>query len=97
MRALTRTVAALSLAAPVLLGCAGLAAAHEGGDMGAAQEGSSPEAHFVEVQFIANETTAGIAGSGSFVTPNSVEHFSGFAVADDEGVSGSATDSGASW
>jgi len=94
MRALTRTVAAIGLAAPVLLGCAGLASAHDDGGMGG---GSSPEAHFATVDFIANATTAGIAGSGSFVTPNSVEHFSGFAVADDSGISGSATDAGANW
>ncbi|MFJ5924024.1 hypothetical protein ACIQF6_15645 [Kitasatospora sp. NPDC092948] len=96
MRALTRTVAALSLAAPVLLGCAGLASAHDVDD-NAGMGGSSPEAHFATVDFIANATTAGIAGSGSFVSPNSVEHFSGFAVADDSGISGSATDAGAHW
>ncbi|MFD8479684.1 hypothetical protein [Kitasatospora sp. NPDC059673] len=94
MRALTRTVAALGLAAPVLLGCAGLASAHEDMDEG---KGNSPEAHFLQVDFIADEDAAGIAATGSFVTPNSVEHFSAFALATDEGVTGSATDSGASW
>ncbi|MGW4381264.1 hypothetical protein [Kitasatospora sp. NPDC004531] len=97
MRALTRTVAALGLAAPVLLGCAGLAAAHEG-DLDAANiGGSGPEAHFLDVNFLANADAAGLAADFSSVTPNSVEHFSGATIATNEGVFGSATDSGASW
>ncbi|MFD7641156.1 hypothetical protein ACFV4P_10935 [Kitasatospora sp. NPDC059795] len=91
MRAITRTVAALGLAAPVLLGCAGLAAAHEGG------MGEEPSAHFVTGNFVANEVGAGISATGSEVTENSVEHFTGFAFADDDGVSGSLTESGANW
>ncbi|MFG2694165.1 hypothetical protein ACIHEI_09630 [Kitasatospora sp. NPDC051984] len=95
MRALTRTVAALGLAAPVLLGCAGLAFAGDGG--GIDEMGDRPEAHFVDFDFAANEDVAALAFTASFVSPDGVEHASGVVVASDEGVFGGATDAGASW
>ncbi|MFJ1796899.1 hypothetical protein [Kitasatospora griseola] len=88
MRAVKRVLAVTALAAPLVIGCAGLASAHEG-----AHEG--PEAHFAQAQFIANEEGAGEAGVASVVSPNSVDHIAGWVFAGDEGVSGSFTDSGA--
>ncbi|MFJ8443405.1 hypothetical protein [Kitasatospora griseola] len=91
MRAVKRVLAVTALAAPLVIGCAGLASAHEGGHEG--HEG--PEAHFAQAQFIANEEGAGEAGVASVVSPNSVDHIAGWVFAGDEGVSGSFTDSGA--
>ncbi|OKJ05636.1 hypothetical protein [Kitasatospora sp. CB01950] len=83
MRAIKRVLALGALTAPLVIGCAGLAAADE------------PSAHFSQSQFVANEDGAGEAGVSSVVSPNCVEHIKGWVWSGDEGVTGSFSDSGA--
>ncbi|MFI9787070.1 hypothetical protein ACIHEI_26720 [Kitasatospora sp. NPDC051984] len=87
MRAIKRVLAIGALAAPLVIGCAGLASAHEG------HEG--PEAHFSKSQFVANEEVAGESKVFSEVEPGEVEHGEACVFAGDEGVEGSHTESGA--
>ncbi|MFI9788815.1 hypothetical protein ACIHEI_35695 [Kitasatospora sp. NPDC051984] len=87
MRALKRVLAVSALAAPLVLGCAGLASAH-------GHEGHEG-AEFNQGQFIANEEGAGEAKVHSEVDPCGVEHSKGWVFAGDEGVEGSHTESGA--
>ncbi|MFJ6774790.1 hypothetical protein ACIQOV_28175 [Kitasatospora sp. NPDC091257] len=86
MRALKRVLAVGSLAVPLVLGCAGLASAHDGLD-----------ASWGKGQFIANQSGAGVAGSESSVGPDGVSHIDFWIWADDNGVSGSFTGSSATW
>ncbi|MFF0294566.1 hypothetical protein ACFYS8_35300 [Kitasatospora sp. NPDC004615] len=88
MRALKRVLAIGALTAPLVIGCAGLASAHEGPHEG-------PGAHWSKSQFIANEEGAGFAEAFSFVGPDGVEHGKRWIWADDHGVSGSFIESGA--
>ncbi|MFD8478452.1 hypothetical protein [Kitasatospora sp. NPDC059673] len=90
MRALKRVLAVTALAAPLVIGCAGLASAHEGHE---GHEG--PEAHFSQNQFVANEEGAGEAHVFSEVDGDGVEHGVSCVFAGDEGVEGSHTESGA--
>ncbi|KIQ66177.1 hypothetical protein TR51_00295 [Kitasatospora griseola] len=83
MRAVKRVLALGALTAPLVIGCAGLASADDF------------DAHFDKSQFIANESGAGFANTGSFVDENGVEHHAFWIWADDNGVSGSFLDSGA--
>ncbi|MGX4734729.1 hypothetical protein ACI1MP_01940 [Kitasatospora griseola] len=84
MRGIKRVLAVTALAAPLAIGCAGLASAHEG-----------PEAHFEKGQFVANEEGAGEANVFSKVDEGGVEHGAGWVFAGDEGVEGSHNEAGA--
>ncbi|MFD7529894.1 MULTISPECIES: hypothetical protein [unclassified Streptomyces] len=86
MRTFTRALAVGTLAVPVLIGCAGLASADEGLD-----------ADWGKGQFIANQNGAGVADANSTVSPDGVQHTDFWIWADDSGVSGSFTGSGATW
>ncbi|MFJ6620418.1 hypothetical protein ACIQOW_22965 [Kitasatospora sp. NPDC091335] len=86
MRALKRVVAVGALTVPLVIGCAGLASAQEGLD-----------ASFGKGQFIANENGAGVASTQSSVSPDGVSHADFWIWADDTGVYGSFTGSGATW
>ncbi|MGW1412254.1 hypothetical protein [Streptomyces sp. NPDC002403] len=86
MRTFTRALAVGTLAVPVLIGCAGLASADEGLD-----------ANFGKGQFIANQNGAGVADTNSVVSPDGVQHTDFWIWADDSGVSGAFTGSGATW
>ncbi|MFF0297328.1 hypothetical protein ACFYS8_15780 [Kitasatospora sp. NPDC004615] len=90
MRAIKRVLAIGALAAPLVIGCAGLASAHEGHE---GHEG--PEAHFSQSHFVANEEVAGESKVFSEVEPGGVEHGEACVFAGDEGVEGSHTESGA--
>ncbi|MGW4384443.1 hypothetical protein [Kitasatospora sp. NPDC004531] len=84
MRAVQRVLALGALAAPLVIGCAGLASAHE-----------EPSAHYVHGDFVAGPAGAGEDFIGSFVSEHGVEHIAGAVFAGDEGVAGTGTDSGA--
>ncbi|OKJ03383.1 hypothetical protein [Kitasatospora sp. CB01950] len=84
MRAVKRVLAIGALAAPLVIGCAGLASATE-----------EPSAHFVSGHFAANEDVAAEAFVASFVSPDCVEHIKGEVAATDEGVVGGVTEDGA--
>lgn len=84
MRAIKRVLAVGALAAPLVIGCAGLAAADDG-----------VGAHFDHGQFVANEEGAGLADVSSHVSPDCVDHIKGWVFAGDDGVDGSFTESGA--
>ncbi|MFD8597561.1 hypothetical protein ACFV1L_21420 [Kitasatospora sp. NPDC059646] len=86
MRALKRVLAVGALAAPLMIGCAGLAAAQEG-----------LNADWGQGRFVANENGAGVAGASSSVAPDGVAHTDFWIWADDTGVAGSFTGSGATW
>ncbi|MGW4378734.1 hypothetical protein [Kitasatospora sp. NPDC004531] len=85
MRAIQRVLAVGALAAPLVIGCAGLASADE------------PSAHFVQGAFEASAAGAGEAFVSSQVSEHCVEHMAGAVFAGDEGVAGSLTDSGATF
>ncbi|MET8545842.1 hypothetical protein ABZW03_35180 [Kitasatospora sp. NPDC004799] len=85
MRALKRVVAVGALTVPLVLGCSGLASA----------EGIN--ADYVKGYFTANEDGAGLAGLESHVGPDGVSHADFWIWADDSGVSGSFTGSGATF
>ncbi|WP_030244797.1 hypothetical protein [Streptomyces sp. NRRL S-350] len=86
MRAFKRVLAVSALTAPLVIGCAGLASAQEG-----------LSADFGKGAFIANQHGAGVAAVESAVSPDGISHADFFIWADDNGVSGSFTGSGASW
>ncbi|MFJ6379034.1 hypothetical protein ACIQI7_03335 [Kitasatospora sp. NPDC092039] len=86
MRALKRVVAVGALTVPLVLGCAGLASAAEGID-----------ANYGKGYFTANENGAGLAAVESHVGPDGVSHADFWIWADDNGVSGSFTGSGATF
>ncbi|MFE6499560.1 hypothetical protein [Kitasatospora sp. NPDC057738] len=86
MRALKRVLAVSALTVPLVIGAAGLASAQEGLD---ASWGSG--------QFIVNQNGAGVAAAESSVSPEGVSHADFWIWADDTGVSGSFTGSGATW
>ncbi|MER7845073.1 hypothetical protein ABTZ03_14150 [Kitasatospora sp. NPDC096077] len=86
MRTLQRVLAVGALAAPLVLGCAGLASAQEG-----------LEANYGTGQFVANENGAGIADANSAVTSDGAQHTNYWIWADDSGVSGAFTGAGATW
>ncbi|MFJ5924565.1 hypothetical protein ACIQF6_18400 [Kitasatospora sp. NPDC092948] len=86
MRALKRALAVSALAAPLVLGCAGLAAAQEGLD-----------ASWGKGQFVANGDGSGLGDASSTVSSDGVSHADFFVWSDDTGVSGSFTGAGATW
>ncbi|MFF2547694.1 hypothetical protein ACFVUY_34740, partial [Kitasatospora sp. NPDC058063] len=86
MRALKRVVAVGALTVPLVLGCAGLASAHEGID-----------ANYGKGFFTANEDAAALAAVESHVGEDGVSHASFWIIADDEGVTGSFTGAGATF
>ncbi|MGW7449468.1 hypothetical protein [Kitasatospora sp. NPDC054795] len=86
MRALKRVLAVGSLAVPLVIGCAGLASAHDGLDAG-----------WGKGRFIANQNGAGVVGSESSVALDGVSHIDFRIWADDNGVSGSFAGSSATW
>ncbi|MFD8483925.1 hypothetical protein [Kitasatospora sp. NPDC059673] len=90
MRSLKRVLAAGAIAVPLVIGCAGLASAHEGHE-----EHEGPSAHWGQSQFVANEEGAGLAESFSVVGPDGVEHGTRWIWAGDDGVFGSFTEAGA--
>ncbi|MFD5438511.1 hypothetical protein ACFWJ4_40985, partial [Kitasatospora sp. NPDC127067] len=86
MRALKRVVAVGALTVPLVLGCAGLASAHEGID-----------ANYGKGFFTANEDAAALAAVESHVGHDGVSHASFWIIAEDEGVTGSFTGAGATF
>ncbi|MFG2695893.1 hypothetical protein [Kitasatospora sp. NPDC048407] len=86
MRALKRVLAVSALAAPLVVGCAGLASAQE--DL---------SANFDQGQFAANQSGAGEAATTSVVSPYGVQHTDFMIWADDSGVSGGFNGAGASY
>ncbi|MFJ6777395.1 hypothetical protein ACIQOV_41665 [Kitasatospora sp. NPDC091257] len=86
MRALKRVLAVSALTVPLVIGAAGLASAQEGLD---ATWGSG--------QFIVNQHGAGVADANSVVNSDGVQHTDFWIWADDSGVSGAFTGSGATW
>ncbi|MFJ4187210.1 hypothetical protein [Kitasatospora sp. NPDC089509] len=86
MRTIQRVLAVGALAAPLVLGCAGLASAQEGFD-----------ANYGQGQFLADENGAGVAGTQSSVSSDGVQHTDFFVWSDDTGVTGAFTGSGATW
>ncbi|MFD5434436.1 hypothetical protein ACFWJ4_20060 [Kitasatospora sp. NPDC127067] len=86
MRALKRVLAVSALTVPLVIGAAGLASAHEGLD-----------ANWGSGQFIVNQYGAGVADANSVVSPDGVQHTDFWIWADDNGVSGAFTGSGATW
>ncbi|MFJ6621593.1 hypothetical protein ACIQOW_28975 [Kitasatospora sp. NPDC091335] len=86
MRALKRVLAVGALTVPLVIGCAGLASATEGLD-----------ASFGQGFFVANQNGAGAAAVESSVSPEGVSHADFFVWADDSGVVGGFTGSGATW
>ncbi|MFE7526624.1 hypothetical protein ACFU7Y_12945 [Kitasatospora sp. NPDC057542] len=86
MRAVKRVLAVGALTAPLVIGCAGLASAQEGLD-----------ANFGKGQFVANQNGAGVADVNSVVSPDGVQHTDFWIWADDSGVSGAFSGSGATW
>ncbi|SOB78623.1 MULTISPECIES: hypothetical protein [unclassified Streptomyces] len=86
MRALKRVLAVSALTVPLVIGCAGLASAQEGLD-----------ANFGKGYFTANQNGAGVAAVESHVGPDGISHADFWILADDNGVTGSFTGSGATW
>ncbi|GAA2985771.1 hypothetical protein [Kitasatospora sp. NPDC006786] len=84
MRALKRVLAVSALTVPLVIGAAGLASAH-----------GSIDANYGKGFFTANENGAGLAAVESHVGPDGVEHADFWIWADDNGVTGSFTGSGA--
>ncbi|MFJ8471282.1 hypothetical protein [Kitasatospora sp. NPDC094011] len=86
MRTLQRVLAVSALAAPLVLGCAGLASAQEGLD-----------ANYGQGMFVTNENGAGVAGTQSSVSSDGVSHSDFWIWSDDTGTSDAFTGSGATW
>ncbi|WP_316527203.1 hypothetical protein [Kitasatospora brasiliensis] len=86
MRAFQRVLAVSALAAPLVIGCAGLASAQEGLD-----------ANYGAGQFVADQNGAGVADTNSVVTSDGVQHTNFFIWSDDTGVTGAFTGAGATW
>ncbi|MFJ9691837.1 hypothetical protein [Kitasatospora sp. NPDC101183] len=84
MRTVRRVLAVSALTVPLVIGCAGLASAHEG-----------IEANFGKGYFTVGPNGAGVAGVESHVGPDGVSHADFWIWADDNGTSGSFTGSGA--
>ncbi|MEU3567544.1 hypothetical protein AB0E96_03800 [Kitasatospora sp. NPDC036755] len=86
MRAVKRVLAVAALTTPLVIGCAGLASATEGLD-----------ASFGQGFFTANQNGAGFGANQSSVSPDGLSHATAWTYADDTGVTGSFTGSGATW
>ncbi|MEV7599224.1 hypothetical protein AB0O91_17765 [Kitasatospora sp. NPDC089797] len=86
MRTIQRVLAVGALAAPLVLGCAGLASAQGG-----------LEANYGAGQFLADENGTGVAGTSSSVTPDGAQHTDFYVWSDDTGVTGAFTGAGATW
>ncbi|MFD8599800.1 hypothetical protein ACFV1L_32820 [Kitasatospora sp. NPDC059646] len=86
MRALHRTVAALALTAPVLLGCAGLASAQEG-----------LNADYGHGQFYVGEQGAGVMDTNSVVSPDGPQFSNFWVFAGPDSISGEFIGSGATY
>ncbi|PJN29279.1 hypothetical protein [Kitasatospora sp. CB02891] len=86
MRAVKRALAVTALAAPLVIGCAGLASAQEGLD-----------ANFGEGQFVADQNGSGVADANSAVGADGLQHTDFWIWSDDTGISGAFAGSGATW